>query len=257
VANDYAGLTSPDHEDPAVFLARRTAAYRAYFEHMPLPPECAPRGHRMSIATQALCGDLASLCLLDQRQFRSHHPDTMLGAAQERWLTQRLQATRSRWTFLAQGTVVSHLLERRDGELRYGSDNWNAYPAARQRLIDTLQQSRVTNPVVLTGDVHAFVVGQVTVTPERPESTMVAAEFVATSISSGARPQRLMDEWQRDNANLRYCAGEKRGYLRLALRPDRLQVDLVALDDARDPQSGRYVLKSCIVEAGRPDIQIA
>jgi alkaline phosphatase D len=256
VANDYAGLTSLGEDDPAVFLARRTAAYRAYFENMPLPPECAPRGQRMSITTQALCGDLASFCLLDQRQFRSRQRDTMLGAAQERWLAQRLHTTRARWTFLAQGTVISHLRERRDGELRYGTDNWNAYPQARQRLIDTVQQSRVSNPVVLTGDVHAFVVGHVTQTPARPESAVVAPEFVATSVSSGARPQRLMDEWQRDNANLRYCAGEKRGYLKLALRPDRLQVDLVALDDARDPQSGRYVLKSCTVEAGRPEIQI-
>ena len=257
IANDYAGLTAPNEDDPAVFLARRTAAYRAYFENMPLPPACAPRGNRLSIHRQALCGDLASICLLDQRQFRSHHPDTMLGAAQERWLAQRLQATRSRWTFLAQGTMVAHLLERRGGELRYGTDNWNAYPAARQRLLHTVQQSRVTNPVVLTGDVHAFIVGDVTETPERPRSPVVAPEFVATSISSGARPQRLMDEWQRDNPNLRYCAGEKRGYLKLALQPDRLQVDLIALDDARDPQSGRYVLKSCVVEAGRPEVQFA
>ena len=44
VANDYAGIYSGRAEEPAVFLARRTAAYQAYFEHLPLPPSAAPRG---------------------------------------------------------------------------------------------------------------------------------------------------------------------------------------------------------------------
>jgi len=38
VDNDYAGALSQDDDEPAWFLARRAAAYRAYYEHMPLPP---------------------------------------------------------------------------------------------------------------------------------------------------------------------------------------------------------------------------
>ena len=101
---------------------------------------------------------------------------------------------------------------------------------------------------------HAFVVGRVTERADDPVSPTVAPEFVVTSVSSNPRPQRLMDAWQRENPNLALCAGEKRGYLRMRLTDSSLQADLVALDDARDPQSGRYLLRTYTVEAGRPDI---
>jgi len=278
VENDYAGLTSlDDSEDPAVFLARRTAAYRAYFENLPLPPQAAPRGTAMPLYTRRDCGGLAAFHVLDQRQYRSpkacmkdYEPDappellncesiyatdrTMLGTAQERWLAQGLATARTRWNFLVQGTMVSNVDERAGPGRRYSNDNWNSYRAARDRLVDSLQQSQAANPVVLTGDVHAFVVGRVTQWADQPESRTVAPEFVVTSVSSNPRPQRLMDDWQRGNPNLTLCAGEKRGYLRMRLTDRRLQADLVALDDARDPQSGRYLLKTYTVEAGRPDI---
>jgi alkaline phosphatase D len=46
VDNDYAGAISQDNDKPAWFLARRAAAYRAYYEHMPLPRTMVPFGHR-------------------------------------------------------------------------------------------------------------------------------------------------------------------------------------------------------------------
>jgi alkaline phosphatase D len=278
VENDYAGLTSlDDSEDPADFLARRTAAYRAYFENMPLPPQAAPRGTAMPLYTRRSYGSLAAFHVLDQRQYRSpkacmkdYEPDsppellncesiyaskrTMLGSAQERWLAGGLASAQTRWNFLVQGTMVANVDERAGPGRRYSNDNWNSYRAARDRLVMALQQTRAANPVILTGDVHAFVVGRVTEWADQPDSRTVAPEFVATSVSSNPRPQRLMDEWQRENPNLALCVGERRGYLRMQLHADRLQADLVALKDAREPQSGRYVLKTFAVEAGRPDI---
>ena len=44
VENDYAAAQSQNLDDPAWFLRRRANAYRAYYEHMPLPPTMRPFG---------------------------------------------------------------------------------------------------------------------------------------------------------------------------------------------------------------------
>ncbi len=42
VENDYAGATSEEDDPRDWFLARRAAAYQAYYEHMPLPRSALP-----------------------------------------------------------------------------------------------------------------------------------------------------------------------------------------------------------------------
>ncbi|MEN9704163.1 MAG: hypothetical protein RLZZ393_42 [Pseudomonadota bacterium] len=278
VENDYAGVNSnDDEEDPAAFIARRTAAYRAYFENLPLPPSAAPRGTAVGLHARRQWGSLANFHVLDQRQYRSpkacmkdypaEEPPallnceamyasdrTMLGLAQERWLDRNLAASSTDWNILVQGTMVSTVDEQPGSARRYSNDNWGTYRAARDRLVASLEASRARNPVVLTGDVHAFVVGQVTQDAEDPSSAAIAPEFVATSLTSNSRPQRLMQQWLRDNANLRYAAGETRGYLKCALSAQALSVELMAIDEVKDPQSGRHLLKRYTVEAGSPAI---
>jgi alkaline phosphatase D len=279
VANDYAGLDSGRNEDPAVFLARRTAAYQAYFEHLPLPPSAAPLGSETPIFARRRVGDLASFHLLDQRQYRSapacqrpgrsggNRSDanctdlilpqrTMLGAAQEAWLDQGLASDPATWTFIAQGTVMSHLDEKSGEGRAYSTDSWSGFPAARARLLATLQQHGAPNPVVLSGDLHAFLVGNINAVPEQLDTPAVASEFVVSSISSDPRPQDQLDGWRAENPNLQVAASGH-GYLSLRVTPRRLHVDLIAIDDVDDPSSSRHKLHSCVVEAGRHRIQVA
>ncbi|MEY4762203.1 MAG: hypothetical protein RLZZ200_2059 [Pseudomonadota bacterium] len=276
VENDYAGVTSLDADaDPAVFLARRTAAYRAYYENMPLPPTAAPRGSEVALHAGRSWGGLAELHVLDQRQYRSpktcmkDFPEgeppsllncdalyaqerTMLGAAQERWLDRRLAGSRATWNLFVQGTMVSAVDEQPGPSRRYSNDNWGTYRAARDRLVASLERSRTGNPVILTGDVHAFVAGHVTRDAEDAQSPAIAPEFVVSSVSSGTRPQRLMDQWLKDNANLRFARGDTRGYLSCRLSSRELVVDLVGMNDVRDPASDRHLVKRFTVEAGSP-----
>ncbi len=274
VANDYSGKDSGRAEDPASFLLRRTAAYQAYFEHQPLPPTAGPRAGEMTLYARRRIGTLATIHLLDQRQYRSPQAcpqpgrsggnrlgddcidrldpqRTMLGAAQEQWLAQGLKM-KSRWTVLAQGTAFSHVDEDPGPASSYWSDAWTGYPAARQRVLDSLQQARSENPVILSGDLHAFVVGNVNAVPERLDTPLVATEFVGTSVSSDSRPQESLDVWRDNNANVLLVDGRKRGYLAVKLADQRMQVDLVAVDDVNEPGSGRHTLCSFVVEAGSP-----
>src|SRR4029077_7116087 len=132
----------------------RTAAYRAYYEHMPLPGSMRPRGREMRIYTSAAYGTLAAVHVLDDRQHRSHQvcpregrggsnvvsPEacrelqdssrTLLGAAQERWLAEGLAASRARWNVIAQQTMMAQV-DRRIGEGQaFWTDGWDGYPRA-------------------------------------------------------------------------------------------------------------------------------
>ena len=280
VANDYSGIYSPRAADPAAFLQRRTAAYQAYFEHLPLPPGAAPVNGAVALYARRSIGTLAELHMLDQRQYRSAQAcplpgraagnrvgadcadlrdasRTMLGAEQEAWLDAGLAAGRARWNLLAQGTVFSSVDEEPGEAQRFSTDNWNGYPVARQRVLDSLQRYRVQNPVVLSGDIHAFVAGNVRAIPERPDSAFLATEIAATSITSDARPPQQFEEWLAGNPDLLVAEGRWRGYVALRLSPQRLQADLMAVENRDDPASPLSVWKSLVVEAGVPQLQRA
>jgi alkaline phosphatase D len=274
VDNDYADETSEENDDPQLFLARRAAAYRAYYEHMPLPRRAAPFGANMRLYTQRAFGDLASVFLLDQRQYRSpqacHSPGrrggsrvsncselddpsrTMLGAPQEEWLHASLGKSGARWNLLAQGTVMAYLDEDPGGGRTFWSDAWNGYPAARKRLYDVLAERRVANPVVLSGDIHAFVVSRLNREPADLDSPLVGSELVTTSITTQGVPQKTVDGWRNANPDILLLDSQHRGYLRLDVTQKRLQADLVALDSEKNPRSTARVLQSFVIEDGKP-----
>src|SRR5690348_7305368 len=80
-------------------------------------------------------------------------------------------------TLLAQGTPFGHMNEGSAERAEYWTDSWTGYPPARQRVIDALQAARASNPVILGGDIHAFIVSGINAVPERPDTPLVAAEF--------------------------------------------------------------------------------
>jgi alkaline phosphatase D len=274
VDNDYSGAYSEEDDDPEWFLARRACAYRAYYEHMPLPRRAVPFGSSMRLYAQRSFGDLATLYLLDQRQYRSPEacpplgrrggnrvsacaeldaPDrTMLGTRQESWAFGQLAASTTRWNLIAQGTLMAHLNEAPEPKRLYWTDAWNGYPVARARLIDFLAERQIRNPVVLSGDIHAFVVSSINRVASNLSSPVVASEFCGTSVSSHALPQQVFDGWRALNPNLLLARSDYRGYLRLDLTRDRLQTDLVAMESVLEPHAGRRTLASFAVESGKP-----
>jgi alkaline phosphatase D len=281
VANDYANDISEDDDDPQLFLARRAAAYQAYYEHMPLPRWAVPSGPAMRLYATRSFGDLASIVLLDQRQYRAaeacpplgraggHRVDeakcpelddpsrTMLGGRQEAWAQGQLASSETRWNLLAQGTLMGHNNEAPPPGHRYWTDAWNGYPAARERLMKFLAERKVSNPVVLSGDIHAFVVSGLHLKAADLESPLVAPEFVTTSVSSDAVAEEYFTTARKLNPNLLTATGEHRGYVRLDITKDQLRADLVSVDTVKQPDSGRSTLVSYVVEAGKPALVVA
>jgi len=271
VTNDYAGLDSGQGDPPELFLARRAAAYQAYYEHQPLPRRLVPFEGRQRLYTSRSFGDLLTVFMLDGRQYRSPHAcgagplvepcaelrseeRTMLGAVQERWLDDALVASTARWNLLGQQTPFAHFDQSGARPLAYWADGWNGYPAARARLVDSLVRHKVSNPVVLSGDIHAFLVNDVNARATDVESPIVATELVTSSISSVAAAQQTFDTWRAENPNVRLARSDHRGYLRVALEPQQLRADLVAVDDATRADSPTHVLASFDVENGKPGV---
>ncbi|MFL6577304.1 MAG: alkaline phosphatase D family protein [Povalibacter sp.] len=275
VENDYAGASSQGDDPTDWFLARRAAAYRAYYEHMPLPRRAVPYGSQLRLYTQRSLGQLANIFVLDSRQYRTplactepgrrgsrsvSCPDlldparTKLGVAQEGWLQGQMTSTRARWNIFAQGTVMAYVDELPGpGEL-FWNDGWNGYPAARQRFIDSLADTRVRNPIVLGGDIHSFMVSDVNRTPKDLGSPVVATEFITNSITSQGVSQKSLDERCANNANVRFANTEKRGYVLLDITRERLQADLIAMDSVSDRNAGRSTQASFVVEDGKAGV---
>jgi len=270
VANDYAG----EHWrllPPEVFLKRRAAAYQAYYEHVPMPRALMPVDGRQALHTSRAFGDLAAIFMLDGRQYRSPQAcpplaliacsemnspaRTMLGAAQEDWLRRSLAASTARWNLLGQQTVFAHFDQSGKGPPAYWADSWNGYPAARERLVATLRERPVANPVVFSGDIHAFLVNDVHARALDNDSPIVAAELVTSSISSVQRQSpATFDLWKSENPNVHLARGDTRGYLRVAVGLEQLHADLIAVDDIARADSPTHVLASFDVENGKPGI---
>lgn len=275
VDNDYAGLNGEDFADPQAFLARRSAAYRAYYEHMPLRRSALPQPDgAMRVYQRYTIGDLISLSLLDTRQYRSDQAcddngvgggqlvencaelidpaRTMLGETQERWLLRGLEQARTRWTVIAQQTLFARFDSKRGEGEAFWSDSWSGYPVSRDRILAHLRDAKVANPVVIGGNMHSFWVTDLKADGWTPEAPTVASEFVCTSISSGGPlPDRFVP-FMGENPHVKFFEPSKRGYALATITPEIWRTDFRVVADVRDPRSRGSTLASFVVEAGIP-----
>ncbi len=274
VENDYAADRPQAPFPREWFLARRAAAYKAWYEHMPVPGWMAPAGPHVRIYTRLVYGDLATFHMVDNRQFRAPQPcprpgqgggnsvdaaecaeladpqRTLLGAMQEQWLEAGFAASRSLWNVLGQQTAMAQLNRSDTGGKSVWTDGWDGYPAARRRLL--AQMGRTSNPVVIGGDVHAFYVNQLKADFDDPDSPVMASEFVGTSISSQHGRQDWLDKLRPANPHVLVAESRYRGYTRVDVTPNRMQVDLRAMESVQTSGAACSTLASFVVENGRP-----
>jgi alkaline phosphatase D len=272
VDNNYAdGVSEEAAVDPVEFLLRRAAAYQAYYEAMPLRARSLPKGPTMALYRGVRFGRLAEFLVLDTRQHRTDQPNgdrksplndaardrraSLLGPRQRGWVEQSLLGSQATWNVLAQ-QVMMGLAGFPDGRggLAYSMDQWPGYLHERAELLRFLESRRVPNPVVLTGDIHTNWVNDVRVDDARPETPIVATEFVCTSLSSGGngapQPQGL-DKLLAANPGVRFHNAE-RGYCLATITPESWRTDFKVVSDVQKP-GGRVFSRAVFeVEAGRP-----
>ena len=276
VDNNYAGTRS-EALDPD-FGRRRAAAYRAYFEHMPLRQRARPQPSRMVLRSRRDWGQLARLHLLDGRQRRTpqacpppgrggaalieesckqlHAPGrTMLGKPQEAWITEGLQGAPQRWHLIAQQTLMARARVTVDGRRRVSSDAWDGYPDARDRLLGTIADNGLRSCVVLSGDAHAAFVCDLKRRFDDDQAAVIATEFCGTSITSAGRPQSRTDEIVQQNPHILYGESSHRGYWLVEVALERCTARLRLIDDPTDRDTGVATAATFVVDAGRPGAQ--
>ena len=276
VLNDYAGLANRQGLPPAIFAPRRAAAYQAYFEHMPIRPSLWRSRPAPRLFRGLTWGDLASLSVLDTRQYRSappcsppevarntpltscadvDRPDrSIMGPAQEAWLAHQLATERRPWTLVAQQVFFAPLALDGDGR-RFFSDQWDGYAANRARLLDQFAGPNVRNPVVLSGDVHSFWVNELR-RNGRPGSAPVGTEIVTSALAAASPPAGRFGDAIANNPHIKFSDVKNSGYALLDIRHKTLTGEVRAIGDCTSRDASVTTIARLNIEAGERRVQI-
>ncbi|MDQ2584112.1 alkaline phosphatase D family protein [Saccharothrix yanglingensis] len=266
VENNYAGLVRNDSSPAGDFRARRAAAYKAYYEHMPLRSAQVPVAEDMQLHRRVRWGDLATFHLLDTRQHRDDQAcgdgtkvcadadaptRTLTGAAQEAWLLDGMRQKLGTWDFLGQQVFFAQKLASVDGAR--SMDSWDGYSANRGRLQRGWDAAGLRNTVVLTGDVHRSWAANL-MNDYSAQDRVVGTELVTTSITSGGDGNAADNGLSSLNPHVKFYKN-LRGYVRTRTTPAQVTVDFRFLDKVTTRDYPVRTLQSYAIEAGNPGLQ--
>ncbi|MFI9787974.1 alkaline phosphatase D family protein [Kitasatospora sp. NPDC051984] len=274
VENNYAGGIPEKNQDPAPFVARRAAAYRAYWENQPLRMP-KPGGTDLTLYRRFQYGQLAQFDILDTRQYRDDQANgdgwqyptpesqdpkrTLMGATQERWFADGLRRSKALWNVVPQQVVFSRRKNTTAASSKLSMDAWDGYPAARERFLTAVDQAGVKNLVLLTGDVHVAYALDVKRDFDDPNSRTVGVEFVGTSISSDGDGEAHPSNWATltaANPHMKFYDG-RRGYTLVTLDRQHARADYRAVTHITRPDGTLLTAASFVTEAGNPGIRPA
>lgn len=271
VDNNWADEVPEEGADvPAgeAFLARREAAFQAFWENMPLRRSSIPNGIDMQIYRRIEWGRLARFHMMDTRQFRDDQAcgdgfrqdcsaawdeeRSITGQAQEAWLLDGFQSSNARWDLLGQQVFFA----QRDGDEGPGKytsmDAWDGYVASRNRIVQGMLDHQVRNPVVLTGDVHRHWASEILADFDDPDSTPVGVELVTSSISSGGDGYDEVPEnssYLEINPHIKF-RNTLRGFVQTTITPDQLEVDFQVVPTVSEQGAALYTRRSYSVADG-------
>ena len=240
VEQDWAGDTA---NDPVAwpkekFLARRAAAFQAFYEHMPIRTAQKPSGPDIRIYRSLDFGTLARLHVLDTRQYRDDQASTnegaqeagrvIMGDTQRDWLVNSARTSGRQWNLIASQVMMAETDYLAGVGKEWSYDAWDGYQKERASLLADFQDIR--NPVVLSGDRHRTIVSDLKLDFDDPESAVVGAEFVGTSISSSGDEDLVAfaAEWApklADNPHWKMIDA-RRGYVLLDIDADGIDAQL-------------------------------
>lgn len=272
-AND---ISEEKNVTPAQFLLRRANAYQAYYEMMPLRPTSLPKGPHMQLYRKGAFGKLAEFFILDTRQYRSDQPNndrksplneaafnprnTLLGKTQREWLFDSMKNSSGTWNIIAQQVMMA-LVDRdpRPENDQYSMDQWPGYAAERQKIIEFIRDHKISNPVVLTGDIHSNWANELRINDRQTDTKPYATEFVATSLSSGGNGKKVtknLEALYSVNACTKFFSAE-RGYIMCDVTPKTYTADYKAIEEVEKPGGTTVSRAKFTVEAGEAKIHTA
>lgn len=263
----------------ACFTDRKLAAVRAYHEWMPIRQ--VDVDDKFRIWRNFQIGKLLDLTMLDTRNYDRDLTDvyyntdyvntissfpnrSMMGLAQENWFFDTLSASKERgahWRVIGQQVVFSQL----DVNGTFDLDAWDGYRASRTRVLDHIEQNKIDNTIILSGDSHANWASDLA----HPNDTTnydpvtgkgaLGVEFAGTAVTStssfgaGIAPAAA-DAKSRvlvaNNTDLQWSEGSYRGFFLLNISPSTLSATYFAMNNISNPNLDGFASAHFVVEKG-------
>lgn len=96
-------------------------------------------------------GRAAEIFILDVRQYRNAAKNTMLGAAQKRWLFDVLALSSATFKFIATPVPM----------VGGGGDRWDGYPKEREEILTFIKDRKIRGVVFMSADMHCAAITKI------------------------------------------------------------------------------------------------
>lgn len=251
------GAQNHDPNTEGDFQVRKANSTLAYSEWMPI--RLPDPNNTEKIFRKFTWGALADMYFLDTRLYdrsvqvgyltpttdatRNDTSRYMIGPEQLQWLKDGMTGSTAEWQIVAQQIMVAPLLLNILGaSFVINGDQWDGYPADRQRLMDMIMNNNINDVVVLTGDIHSSWANDIPYNDTYDPNTganSVGVEFVGTSITS----ENLLNlpvantVVQSINPHIKYIDLAEHGYYVLDVNKTRTQGDWYYVSDINTNQN--------------------
>ncbi|KAM0755248.1 hypothetical protein T439DRAFT_322289 [Meredithblackwellia eburnea MCA 4105] len=248
------------------FSARKANAVRAYFEWMPIRQ--VETDDKLRIWRSFKLGKLADMIMLDTRQYdrsitdlyyntaeiEKHDLDadrSMTGSKQQKWFLDQMSSSQNRgaaWRLVMQQVVFARVNYSiaTQGAVDFNQDAWEGYRYQRDQILKYIEEEKINNTVILSGDSHATWISDL----KRENGTYNATtgagslgvEFAGSAVSSpssyGYGPRYTDAIYRGIAANLtkasptlQFAEGQLRGYIELTITPQNVTGDVFGFYD--------------------------
>jgi alkaline phosphatase D len=294
------GAENHTEGEEGVWALRKAASIMAYFEWLPI--RVADPADPQRIWRQFVFGDLVDLMMLDTRLYGRDEPLSplpagaalndptrqLLGVPQENWLTDKLTTATARWKLLGQQVMFAQLrlaslpdlsllgLTLAEELLAVNADQWDGYPAARDRVFDAIERAGVDNLVVLTGDIHSSWGSELYRDPGELVTLLdnivgdpldlglikaLGVEFVTPSVTSGGFPDGttplLQNLFRVVDPHIKYFDGQRHGYVLLDITHERTQGEWWYVDSILEANAAEQFGYALYTNAGENRLRVA
>jgi alkaline phosphatase D len=240
------------------FAVRKANAKQAYFEWLPIRQQ-AGAADPYQLFRKLSYGNLVDFIMLDTRLHgRDLQAGTtgatvtsttrqLLGADQFTWLGNRLDSSSAQWKVLTQQIMIAPL--KVFGQAVNG-DQWDGYPAERNRVFNHILSNNITDVVAITGDIHSSWANDLPTATYNGTtgSGSAGVEFVGPSVTSpGINIPLGAAAIQASNSHIKYADLSQHGFMILDINSTRTQCDWYYINTIDNPSSSFTHAKSMYV----------
>jgi alkaline phosphatase D len=250
-ANDswYGGAENHTSPGEGIWGVRKAQAVQAYFEWMPV--RVSDVNDPLRIFRSIRYGDLVEFEVLDTRLYGRDEQDgttnanvmsptrQLLGTSQFSWLQNRLDSSSAQWKVLAQQVMMAPL---EIFGFPVNGDQWDGYPAERDRVYNHILNNNIQDVAVITGDIHSSWGNDLPTANYNSSNGAGSAgvEFVTPSVTSPGISLPLgAAAIQAANGHIKYCDLDQHGFIILDINQQRMQSDWYYVNTI-DSSSGAF-----------------